>query len=105
MVFLRWLIIGIVFVALFYLSLQNSDKATLKFFNVAQWEAPLDVVVFVAFACGVAAGRLAGAVRATRLKRQLNKLRREHRAGGEPLTLPAGATPGTTPASGPGFER
>jgi uncharacterized integral membrane protein len=105
MAFLRWIVIAFVFVALLYLSLQNSDKVTLTFFNLARWEAPLVVVVFVAFACGVAAGLLAGAFRATRLKRQLNKLRREHRVGGEPLSLPAGAAPGTTPASGPGFTR
>ena len=95
MAFLRWTVVAIVFVALIYLSLQNSEKATLKLFNVAQWEAPLVVVVFVAFACGVAAGLLAGAVRATRLKRQLNKLRRE-RGGMSTLT------PSPSPAGGRG---
>jgi len=101
MAFVRWIGIAIVFVALIYLSLQNSDKATLRFFGVAQWDAPLVVVVFVAFACGVAAGLLAGALRATRLKRQLNRLRRER--GGEALPRAAGPAPGTSPASGPGF--
>ena len=42
------------------------------------------MVVFVAFACGVAAGLLAGALRATRLKRQLNRLRREQRGERRP---------------------
>jgi uncharacterized integral membrane protein len=105
MAFLRWFVVAVVFLALLYLSLQNSDKVTLTFYNLAKWEAPLVVVVFVAFACGVAAGLLAGALRATRLKRQLNRLRREHRAGGEPLPAATRAAPGTTPASGPGFER
>jgi uncharacterized integral membrane protein len=104
MAFLRWIVVAVVFIALLYLSLQNSEKATLRFFNVAQWEAPLVVVVFIAFACGVAAGLLAGALRAARLKRQVTKLRREQR-GGDSTSLPAGAAPGTTPASGPGFER
>jgi len=104
MAVLRWIIVAVVFIALLYLSLQNSEKATLRFFNVAQWEAPLVVVVFIAFACGVAAGLLAGALRAARLKRQVNKLRREQR-GSDPAPLPAGAAPGTTPASGPGFSR
>ncbi len=57
------------------------------------------------FACGAAAGLLAGAFRATRLKRQLNKLRREQRAPGGSPALPDGAAPGTAPASGPGFTR
>jgi uncharacterized integral membrane protein len=105
MAFLRWTVVAVLFVALFYLALQNSDKVTLTLFNVAKWEAPLVVVVFTAFACGVAAGLLAGALRAARLKRQVNKLRREQRASGERLPLPAGAAPGTAPGSGPGFTR
>ena len=106
MAFLRWIIVAVVFVALLYLSLQNSEKATLKFFNIAQWDAPLVVVVFIAFACGVAAGLLAGAFRTARLKRQLNRLRREQRAGGGgTMPRPGGVAPGTSPASGPGFER
>lgn len=82
MAFVRWIVVAIVFVALLYLSLQNSEKATLRFFNFAQWEAPLVVIVFIAFAGGVAAGLLAGALRSTRLKRQVSRLRREQHASG-----------------------
>ena len=102
---LRWILIPVVFVALLFLSVQNTQSARLTFFNVAAWEAPLIVMVFVAFACGVAAGLLAGALRTARLKRQLNKLRREQRAGGETLPLTTNTVPGTAPASGPGFDR
>jgi uncharacterized integral membrane protein len=101
---LRWIVIAVVFIALVYLSLQNAQTARLTFFNVAAWEAPLVLMVFVAFACGVAAGLLAGALRTARLKRQLNKLRREQRAGGETLAS-TNTVPGTSPASGPGFDR
>ena len=104
MAFLRWVVIALAFLALLYLSLQNSEKATLRFFNLAQWDAPLVVVVFVAFACGVAAGLLAGAMRATRLKRQLNKLRRE-RSGGRETPPISSVAPGTGPATGPGSTR
>ncbi len=104
MAFVRWIVVAVIFVALLYLSLQNSDKVSLKFFNVAQWDAPLVVVVFVAFACGVAAGLLAGALRAARLKRQVNRLRREQRST-DTHALPEAAAPGTAPASGPGFGR
>jgi len=104
MAFVRWIVVAIVFVALLYLSLQNSEKATLRFFNIAQWDAPLVVVVFIAFAAGVAAGLLAGALRAARLKRQLTRLRREQRSGSA-TALPSGLAPGTSPASGPGFTR
>ena len=102
----RWIVGSAVFLALLFLSLQNAEPVTLKFFQLASWQAPLVFVVFVAFAAGVALGLLAGALRASRLKRQLNRLRREQRAGTRAdVVLAAGAAPGTAPASGPGFSR
>ncbi|MBK9116989.1 MAG: LapA family protein [Betaproteobacteria bacterium] len=102
----RWIVGSAVFLALLFLSLQNADPVTLRFFQLASWQAPLVFVVFVAFASGVAAGLLAGALRASRLKRQLNRLRREHRSGApRDASLAAGAAPGAAPASGPGFTR
>jgi len=100
----RWVVGVTVFLALLFLSLQNADVVRLRFFNVMTFEAPLIFVVLIAFACGVAAGLLAGAIKVARLKGQLNRLRREHRRAGEP-PAPHGAVPGASPASGPGFER
>ena len=102
----RWIVGATLFLALLFLSLQNSDPAELKFFNLASLRAPLVVVVFVAFAMGVAIGLLTGALRAARLSRQVSRLRREHHAQRDSNTVaPRGATPGTTPASGPGYDR
>jgi uncharacterized integral membrane protein len=104
----RWIVGATLFLALLVLSLQNSEPVTLKFYHWWSWQAPLIFVVLAAFATGVAAGLLAGAVRTTRLSRQLHRLRRETR---ERDTLPKpdwarpGTVPGTAPASGPGFER
>jgi uncharacterized integral membrane protein len=100
----RWIIGVIVFLALLLLSIQNSKIAELNFFNQVTFQAPLIFIVLVVFACGVAAGLLAGALKVARLKRQLTRLRREHR---KPIEAPGphGAAPGTAPASGPGFER
>lgn len=100
----RWIVAAAVFIALLFLSLQNAETVTLRFFHLASWEAPIVLVVFVAFATGVTAGLLAGALRASRLKRQVSRLRREQRVNeGTGSTLAAGAAPGTAPASGPGF--
>jgi uncharacterized integral membrane protein len=77
----RWIIAATVFLALLFLSLQNAETVTLKLFQFATWQAPLVFVVFTAFAAGVAAGLLAGALRASRLKRQLGRLRREQAKG------------------------
>ena len=102
----RWLIGAILFLALLFLSLQNSEPAELKFFNLVSLRAPLVVVVFAAFASGVAIGLLTGALRAARLSRQVSRLRREHHLPRDPSTVaPGGATPGTSPASGPGYDR
>jgi lipopolysaccharide assembly protein A len=100
----RWIVGVTIFVALLLLALQNDAPAKLNFFHIVSLEAPLIFVVLIAFACGVAAGLLAGAIKTARLKRQLNKLRREHHRHVEP-PAPHGAMPGTAPASGPGFER
>jgi uncharacterized integral membrane protein len=102
----RWVVGATLFLALLFLSLQNSEPAELKFFNLASLRAPLVVVVFVAFAVGVAIGLLTGSLRAARLSRQVNKLRRELRHDRDSATVtPGGAAPGTAPASGPGYDR
>ena len=105
---LRWVVGSVVFIALLFLSLQNSEIVTLKFYHWWSWQAPLIFVVLIAFAIGVAAGLLAGAMRSARLSRQLNRLRREHRHrdGAPPADWShTGSVPGVSPGSGPGFER
>jgi lipopolysaccharide assembly protein A len=100
----RWIVAAVVFIALLFLSFQNADTVTLRFFNLASWQAPLVFVVLIAFAAGVAAGLLAGALRSARLSRQLSRLRREqHKQGGKPNAVRNAVAPGTSPASGPGF--
>jgi putative membrane protein len=78
MAFLRWLVGGFLFVALLFLSLQNSDLATVRFYHWFSWQAPLIFLLLLAFATGVGVGLLAGLLRSARLKRQLHRLRREH---------------------------
>ena len=105
---LRWIVGVALFLALLFLSLQNSDLVTLKFYDWWIWKAPLIFVVFIVFAIGVAVGLLAGAMRSMRLSRQLSRLRQDQRGReGVPPSdwAQTGLVPGTTPGSGPGFER
>jgi len=74
----RWIVGIIVFLLLLLLSLQNSDPVTVHFYDWFSWQAPLIFLLLLAFAGGAVAGLLAGLVRATRLKRQVMRLRREH---------------------------
>jgi uncharacterized integral membrane protein len=100
---LRWIFISAIFIVLLFISLQNAEPVTLRIFTFFTWEAPLVFVVLVAFAAGVALGMLAAAFKVVRLKRQVSRMRRDHRSAGTAPTTHAPA-PGTGPASGPGFE-
>jgi uncharacterized integral membrane protein len=82
----RWIIGSTIFVALLFLSLQNSEPAHLKFYNLWEWTAPLIFVVLIAFALGVAAGLLAGAFRTSRVKRELKRLHRDRMQAGPAST-------------------
>ncbi|MGE5170681.1 MAG: LapA family protein [Rudaea sp.] len=97
----RWIIAAVIFVALLFISLQNADPVTLRFFTLYAWQAPLVFVVLIAFAAGVALGLLVSAIKVVRLKRQVQRLHREQRARAAPTHMPA---PAKAPASGPGFE-
>ena len=79
MAFLRWAVGIAIFLALLFLSLQNSEPATVSFYGWFSWKAPLIVLLLIAFALGAVAGLLAGLTRYVRVKRQLARLRREHR--------------------------
>jgi putative membrane protein len=83
---LRWIVGAVLFLALLLLSLQNSELVTLKFYHWWSWQAPLIFVVLIAFAVGVGAGLAAGVLRTTRLKRELNRLRRAERPRDAPPT-------------------
>jgi lipopolysaccharide assembly protein A len=100
---LRWIFTAVIFVALLFISLQNADPVTVRVFTFYTWQAPLVFVILIAFTAGVALGLLSAAFKVARLKRQMNRMRREHRAH-PPTPSPHGAAPGTAPASGPGFE-
>jgi len=85
----RWLVGAALFLALLFLSLDNAEVVTLRFFRVASWQAPLVFVVFVTFVAGVAIGLAAGALRNARLKRQVRRLRREAAPPGPPSASPS----------------
>ena len=88
----RWIVGTVVFLLLLLLSLQNADLVTVRFYHWFSWQAPLIFLLLIAFAGGAVAGLLAGLVRATRLKRQVMRLRREH-AQRHPKDAPSADVP------------
>jgi uncharacterized integral membrane protein len=91
--------VAVVFVALLLLALYNTEPVTLRFLNLYRFDSPLAFVVFTAFAVGVGCGLAAGAVRSSRLKRQLRGQKRDAR-GALREPAPHGALPGAAPAAG-----
>ncbi len=56
MKYLAWLLKAAVFFTLFAFALNNQDRVAVHFFFGQQWQAPLILVVLVAFASGLALG-------------------------------------------------
>ena len=93
---LRWLAAFVLFGTLLFLSLDNAQPVTLRFLRLAEVEAPLVFVVFVAFAIGAAVGVAAGALRNARLRRQLKRIRRAAGRAGAASPRRTAPRPSTT---------
>jgi uncharacterized integral membrane protein len=78
MTIVRWIVGLAVFLLLLLLSLQNAKSVELHFLGWGPWEAPLILALLISFSAGVTAGLLVGAFRTARLRRQVNRLRRDH---------------------------
>jgi uncharacterized integral membrane protein len=72
---LVWLVRGIVFIAVFGLAVKNSGPVDLRFYLDSAWQAPLSVVILLAFAAGVAVGLTAAMVLVVRQGREIRRLR------------------------------
>jgi len=88
MTIVRWILGVAIFLFLLLVSLQNAEQVKLRFYTWVSWEVPLILLLLVVFAVGVTAGLLVGAVRTARLKRQLNRVRRDHAKQGALTPLP-----------------
>jgi lipopolysaccharide assembly protein A len=75
---LLWLLRGFVFIALFGLAVKNSEPVELRFYLDGAWQAPLSVVILLAFAAGAAVGLTATVTALVRQGRELRRLRRHN---------------------------
>jgi uncharacterized integral membrane protein len=69
-----WLLRAFVFFTLFAFALNNQQPATVHWFFGAGWQAPMVIVVLVAFAAGAAIGVLAMLPSWWRQRRELQRL-------------------------------
>ncbi len=84
---LSWLLRALLFLAIFGFALMNTDTVKLRFFLGQSWETPMIVVLLLFFAVGAAIGVLACLSRLLGQRREIQKLQRALRAGGE-RTMP-----------------
>ncbi len=75
---IRFILVAVVFLAILFVSIDNAEQVTLKFFRLAEWQAPLILVVFIAFVLGVVLGMTTGALRTARVRREFNRFKRDH---------------------------
>jgi len=80
---LSWLLRALLFLAIFAFALMNTDTVRLRFFLGQAWETPMIVVLLLFFALGAAVGVLACVSRLLGQRREVQKLRRALRAGGD----------------------
>ncbi len=74
---LTWLVRGVLFVVLMGLAIKNSADVELRFFFDTRWQAPLSLVVLVAFATGALAGLLALLPQWIRQRRQIGRMSKQ----------------------------
>jgi uncharacterized integral membrane protein len=72
-----WLVRGIVFVLLFGLAVKNSAPVELRFFLDGTWQAPLSLIILVAFVGGVLVGLTTTILHSIGERRELRSLRRQ----------------------------
>jgi uncharacterized integral membrane protein len=77
MAIIRWLVLAVLFVLVMFLAYLNGTNATFNFYNVATWQAPLALMLFIVFAVGVVCGLLADLSRVFSLRRQVRKLNKQ----------------------------
>jgi lipopolysaccharide assembly protein A len=80
---LSWLLRALLFLAIFGFALMNTDTVRLRFFLGQVWEMPMILALLLFFAFGAAIGVLACVSRLLGQRREIQKLRRSLRAGGE----------------------
>jgi putative membrane protein len=80
---LSWVLRALLFLAIFAFALMNTETVRLRFFLGQTWETPMIVVLLLFFGFGAAIGVLACVSRLLGQRREIQKLRRALRAGGD----------------------
>ena len=78
-----WLLRALLFVMIFAFALMNTDTVRLRFLPGRTWETPMIVALLMFFAFGAAIGVFACLSRLLGQRREIQRLQRALRAGGD----------------------
>jgi lipopolysaccharide assembly protein A len=85
---LSWVLRAVLFIAIFGFALMNTETVRLRFFLGQTWETPMILVLLLFFAFGAAIGVLACVSRLLSQRREIQRLSRALRAGGDRTAPP-----------------
>jgi uncharacterized integral membrane protein len=72
-----WLMRLVVFLAILWLAIKNSDPVDLHFYLDNTWQAPLSAVILLSFVAGIIIGLAVASFMLIRQKRELRRLRKQ----------------------------
>jgi len=81
----------VLFLLMLGFAFKNTDSVAVHYFADAQWQAPLVLVLLLAFGIGIAAGIMASLGIIVRQRREILDLKREARSHARGMVAPAGA--------------
>jgi len=82
---LTWIVRLLLFFAALTFALKNTDAVTVRYYLGLQWQAPLVLVLLIAFFLGGIAGVLLTLPPVVRLRRQVSRLRKHAAAAPAPV--------------------
>ncbi len=85
---LSWLLRALLFLAIFFFALMNTDPVTLRFFLGKTWETPMILALLVFLVLGAGLGVLACLPKLFRQRHEIAKLKPELSTGGDRVAPP-----------------
>ncbi len=87
--YLLWIIKFLLFLIVLTFAVKNTDPVTVRYYLGTEWQAPLILVLLIAFCAGAAVGLIAALGRVFRQRREIGGLRKELRSRPPQHTEPA----------------
>jgi uncharacterized integral membrane protein len=87
--YLLWIIKFLLFVLVLSFAVKNTDPVTVRYYLGTEWQAPLILVLLIAFCAGAAVGLMTALGRVFRQRREIGGLRKELRSRPPQQTEPA----------------